>query len=68
MSTEDVIVRVTVVDDGQPVLEDKIINITLRRTVGGVTTDALITEATLIIRAQEEMIPGASVVYTLLNS
>ena len=47
----DVVVHVKVLDDGEPVLKDKIISLTLRRTAGGESTDILVSEATLIIRA-----------------
>ena len=47
----DVVVHVKVLDDGEPVLKDKSITLTLRRTAGGQSTDILVSEATLIIRA-----------------
>ena len=52
-------IQVTVYDDGQPVEEDEVITITLVRLAGGLSTDTLVTEATLIIRA------GMKLLYTI---
>ena len=44
-------VQVTVYDGSQPVEEDEVITIALVRVAGGLSTDTIVTEATLIIRA-----------------
>ena len=51
LGTEDEGLLVTVLDDGQPVLDDRNITITLVRVAGGSTHDIIISEATLIIPA-----------------
>ena len=51
LGTEDEQLEVTVLDDGQPVLDDRTITITLVRVAGGSTHDIIISEATLIIPA-----------------
>ena len=51
LAADDIVVHMNVLDDGEPVLKDKIIILTLRRTVGGQSTDILVSEATLIIHA-----------------
>ena len=44
-------VQVTVLDDGQPLLEDKNITITLIRSGGGFSTDLIVTEAIIALCA-----------------
>ena len=51
LGTKDEGLLVTVLDDGQPVLDDKNITITLVKVAGGSTHDIIISEASLIIPA-----------------
>ena len=51
LAAEDLSVQVTVLDDGQPLLEDKNITITLIRIVGGFLTDIIVSEAIIALRA-----------------
>ena len=50
-AVDDESVQVTVLDDGQPLLEDKNITITLIRIVGGFLTDIIVSEAIIALRA-----------------
>ena len=50
-AVDDESVQVTVLDDGQPLLEDKNITITLIRIAGGHSTDIIVTEAIIALRA-----------------
>ena len=51
LAADDIVVPVKVLDDGEPVLKDKIITLTLEIKAGGGSTDIFVSEATLIIRA-----------------
>ena len=51
LAAVDIMVPVKVLDDGEPVLKDKIITLTLLKKAGGESTDIFVSEATLIIRA-----------------
>ena len=51
LGVDNFLLNVRVLDDGLPLLVDKTITITLARTAGGTTTDIILSEATLIIRA-----------------
>ena len=51
LGTEDEPLQVTVLDDGQSVVKDRNITITLVRVAGGSTHDIIISEVTLIIPA-----------------
>ena len=57
LAAEDLSVQVTVLDDGQPLLEDKNITITLIRIAGGFLTDIIVSEAIIVLRALPP-IPG----------
>ena len=50
LAVDDESVQVTVLDDGQPLLKDKNITITLIRTFGGHSTDIIVTEAIIALR------------------
>ena len=50
-AVDDESVQVTVLDDGQPLLKDKNITITLIRISGGHSTDIIVTEAIITLRA-----------------
>ena len=50
-AVDDKSVQVTVLDDGQPLLKDKNITITLIRIAGGFSTDLIVTEAIIALRA-----------------
>ena len=50
-AAEDLSVQVTVLDDGQPLLEDKNITITLIRIAGGFLTDIIVSEAIIALCA-----------------
>ena len=56
LGPEDERVQVTVLDDGQSVLEDKNITITLVRRAGGSAHDILISEAILTISANSMLV------------
>ena len=55
-AVEDLSLQVTVLDDGQPLQEDKNIMLTLVKIRGGLTSDIIVTEAIIAVRAQK--IPG----------
>ena len=52
----DLSLQVTVLDDGQPLQEDKNITLTLAKIAGGKSSDIIVTEAIIAVRAQK--IPG----------
>ena len=60
LGTEDEPLQVTVLHDGQPVLDDRTITITLVRVAGGSTHDIIISKATLIIPASMLSCSGCS--------
>ena len=56
LGSEDERVQVTVLDDGQSVVEDKNITITLVRSAGGSAHDILISEAILTVTANSMLV------------
>ena len=56
LAAEDLSLQVTVLDDGQPLQEDKNITLTLAKIAGGKSSDIIVTEAIITVRAQK--IPG----------
>ncbi|CAI8040265.1 hypothetical protein GBAR_LOCUS22446, partial [Geodia barretti] len=56
LAAEDLSLQVTVLDDGQPLQEDKNITLTLAKIAGGKSSDIIVTEAIIAVRSQN--IPG----------
>ena len=56
LAAEDLSLQVTVLDDGQLLQEDRNITLTLAKITGGKSSDIIVTEAIITVRAQN--IPG----------